>query len=209
MHNVVLRIHGGLAINSRLPALVRDQGDLRVVEILLLLGTGAVAALASAFLDFGLRIPGHAIVRAVFPMAFGLAMVPRQLAGTVMGAGALATAVAIKAGGSGAIGVGAMTSLLLTGPMLDLALWRAKRGWRLYLGFALAGLACNLAALAVRGGIKLGGLDSITGRPIAAWLPVAVGTYAVCGVLAGLISALVWFHLSTDDRHNAGAGTKA
>lgn len=209
MHNAVLRIHGGLAINSRLPALAREHEGLRGAEIAFLLGTGAVAALASAFLDFGLKIPGHAIIRAVFPMAFGLAVVPRQLAGTMMGAGALATAFAIRAGGWGGLGLGAMTSLLLTGPMLDLALWRAQRGWRLYLGFALAGLTCNLAAFVVRGGVKFGGLDSITGRPVSHWLPVAVGTYALCGVLAGLISALVWFHLLTAEGREGDEGAQA
>jgi hypothetical protein len=196
MHNAVLGIHGGLAHTSRIQALVRGQEDLRAVEILLLLGTGAVAALASAFLEFGLRIPGHAIVRAVFPMAFGLALVPRQFGGTVMGAGALATAVALRVGGAHDLGVGALTSLLLTGPLLDFALWRARQGWRLYLGFALAGVASNLAALAVRGGAKLGGLDSVTGRPIAEWLPVALGTYTLCGALAGLMSTFVWFQFS-------------
>lgn len=204
-----MRVHGGLAINSRLPALAREHEGLRGAEIAFLLGTGAVAALASAFLDFGLRIPGHAIIRAVFPMAFGLAVVPRQFAGTMMGAGALVTAGMIRAGGWGGLGLGAMTSLLLTGPMLDLALWRARRGWRLYLGFAVAGLMCNLAAFVVRGGVKFGGLDSVTGRPVAAWLPVAVGTYALCGVLAGLISALVWFHLLTAEEREGAEGAQA
>jgi hypothetical protein len=175
----------------------------------LLLGTGAVAALASAFLDLGLGIPGHAILRAVFPMAFGLAVVPRQLAGTVMGAGALATAIVVKAGGAGALGVGAMTSLLLTGPLLDVALWRAKRGWRLYLGFAVAGLVSNLAAMAVRGGAKLSGLDHLGGRPFTDWWPVAVGTYALCGVIAGLVSALVWFQFSAGRRGDSDAGARA
>jgi hypothetical protein len=209
MHNTVLRIHGGLAHSSRLPALIREQENLRAVEILLLLGTGALAALTSAFLDLGLRIPGHAIVRAVFPMAFGLAFVPRQLGGSVMGVGALATVVALRVGGSAALGVGALTSLLLTGPMLDLALWRAQRGWRLYLGFVLAGVASNLAAMAVRGGVKMGGLDSIHGRPLAEWLPVATGTYALCGALAGLISALVWFRFSAEKRDGVDSGGRA
>ena len=117
--------------------------------------------------------------------------------------------VAIKAGGAGALGLGAMTSLLLTGPMLDLALWRAKPGWRLYLGFALAGLATNLVAMAVRGGQKVGGLDSIHGRPLADWLPVAAGTYALCGALAGLISALVWFQFAAEHGPSGDSGKKA
>lgn len=207
MHNAVLRLHGGLALNSRVPALAREQENLRGMEILVLLGAGAVAALASTFLELGLRIPGSAILRAVFPMAFGLALAPRQFGGVVMGAGALTTTIALRAGGMGGLGVGALTSLLVVGPMLDLALWRVRRGWRLYLGFALAGLASNLAAMAVRGGAKLGGFDSVHGRPLADWLPVAAATYALCGAIAGLLSAWVWFHFSTqrrrDDRENA------
>ncbi|MGH2350257.1 MAG: hypothetical protein ACRDJN_01415 [Chloroflexota bacterium] len=117
-----------------------------------------------------------------------------------MGAGALATAAALKVGGAPGIGVGAVTSLCLTGPFLDLALWGARRGWRPYLGFALAGLASNLVALAVRGGAKLGGLDRPASRPFATWWPEAVGTYIICGLLAGLLSALVWFQLSARRR---------
>jgi len=209
MHVAGLSIHGGLAQGSRIGALTRGEERVRGAEILLLLGTGMVAALASAFLDMGLRIPGHAILRAVFPMAFGLAAVPRRFAGSVMGVGAVASAIALKAGGSGALGMGATTSLILTGPLLDLALWRAQRGWRLYLGFALAGLASNLAALAVRGGVKVGGLDRLGGRPLADWWPVATGTYALCGILAGLVSALVWFHLSADRPRSRGSEAQA
>lgn len=198
MRKAVLRIHPGLAGGSRLPWLAREDRGLEAAEILLLLGMGAVAAMTTAFLELGLRVPGHAILRAVFPMALGMALVPRQFAGSTMGLGALASAAVLKLGGSTALGVGAMTSLLLTGPMLDLALARAKRGWRLYLGFALAGLASNLAAFAVRGGAKGIGLDHLAARPLAEWWLVAAGTYALCGILAGLLSAAVWFRLSRD-----------
>lgn len=204
MHNAVLPIHAGLADSSRLPVLSRDAEGLRAAEILLLLGVGVVAAAGSAFLDLGLRIPGHAILRAVFPMAFGLALVPRQFAGTVMGIGALASAGAIKAGGSAPLGLGAMTSLTLTGPLLDLALWRVQRGWPLYLGFALAGLGSNLAAMGVRGGARLMGWDPTGGRPLALWWPQAIVTYALCGIVAGLISAVVWFRFSESRRPTAG-----
>ena len=196
MRTAILPIHQGLSRSSRLPALRREGQDLRAMEIALLLLTGVGATLASAFLDFSLRIPGHAIIRAVFPMAFGLALAPRQMAGMVMGAGAVASAMVIKVGGFGAIGLGAMTSLTLTGPLLDLALWRARRGGRLYLGFALAGLGANLAALALRGGSKAVGVDHAGGRLLAEWLPQAIATYALCGLLAGLISAGVWFQFA-------------
>lgn len=203
MRTMALSVHPGLAQSTRLPALA-DQGQtLRLAEMLLLLAAGAGAALATTLLDFGLRIPGHAIIRAVFPMSLGLALAPRRMGGMVMGIGALGSAVALGAGGWAAVGAGAMTSLALTGPFLDLALWRAGRGWRLYLGFALAGLGSNLAALGVRAGTKLAGLGHPAARPLAEWWPQAVCTYAVCGLLAGLLSAVVWFRFAAGTRRGA------
>ena len=187
-----LSIHRGLFASGRVPAVSRPGGAISALELLLLLSLGAVAALATVLLDFRLRIPGHAVLRSVFPMALGLVLVPRRFAGTIMGGSALATALlAGVARGSGA-GAGALTSLSLTGPLLDLALWGAERGWRLYLGFVLAGLGSNLVALAVRGGLKalVPGSGS---RPAEQWWASAPLTYPVCGILAGLVSAFVWF----------------
>jgi hypothetical protein len=219
MRTVVLSLHPGLAQSSRLPVLSGRQQGLQVVEMLLLVGAGVGAALATALFDYGLRIPGHAIIRVVFPMSLGLALAPRRMGGMVMGASALGSALMIQAGGLVAFGAGAITSLALTGPALDLALWRcgrsadpttsSRRGqraapnWGLYLGFALAGLGSNLAALAVRAGTKLAGLDRVGGRPLADWWPQAVGSYAVCGLLAGLLSAVVWFQFVAGDRRSA------
>ncbi|MHC4399765.1 MAG: hypothetical protein ACYTG0_08805 [Planctomycetota bacterium] len=200
MRTAVLSVHPGLADSSRLPGVPQEGQRLEPVEILVLVSAGVVAAAASAFLDFSLRIPGHAIIRVVFPMAFGLAVAPRRMAGMVMGASALGSALLIRSSGLAAIGVGAITSVTLAGPMLDLALWRARQGWRLYVGFALAGLCANMAAFTVRGGIKLAGLDHAGGRPLALWWPQAIGTYALYGALAGLVSALVWFQFAARDR---------
>jgi len=200
MRSMVLSVHPGLAGNSRLPTLTERGRSSNTAATLVLLAAGVSAASATVLLDFSLRVPGHAILRAVFPMALGLALAPRRMGGTVMGAGALGSALVIKAGGFAALGFGAMTSLLLIGPLLDLALWRARRGWRLYLAFAVAGLAGNLAALSVRAGAKLIGFDHLAVRPLGAWWYQAVATYAVCGILAGLISAVVWFQLSAGGR---------
>lgn len=200
MRTSTLSIHSGLAGSSRLPSVAGKPDHLYAADMLLLLGAGVTAALATALLDLGLRVPGNAIIRAVFPMSLGLALAPRRMGGMVMGASALGSALVIHGGGFAAIGLGAMTSLTLTGPFLDLALWRARRGWRLYLGFGLAGLGSNLAALAVRGGTKLASLDPALARPFAAWWLPAIGTYALCGALAGLISALVWFRFDAGSR---------
>lgn len=196
MPAIRLPLHPGLADGSRLPVMTAEGGDLRASELAVLVGAGVAAALCSSLFDLNLRIPGHAILRAVFPMACGLAIVPRRGSGTMMGASALLTALILRTGGTASLGVGAATSLALTGPFLDLALWRAGRGWRLYLGFALAGLASNLAAFAVRAGAKSLGLDHFGTRPLALWWSPAAATYALCGLAAGLLSALVWFRFS-------------
>jgi hypothetical protein len=185
-------MHEGLRAAGRVPAL-SGAAPISLVEFLtlLLIGAGA-AALSIAMADFNLRIPGHAILRAVFPMALGLALVPRQLGGCVMGGSALVTGLLLQGTGVGRTGVGALTSLCLTGPLLDLALWGARSGWRLYLGFVLAGLGSNLVAFAVRAGARLMGLDGGGGG--ATWWYTASISYPLCGLAAGLFSALVWFH---------------
>ena len=83
--------------------------------------------------------------------------------------------------------------MFVTGPMLDMALYITKQGKRMYLGLALAGLASNLLAFLVRGGIKYFGADHATGRLLTFWAPQAVVTYTLCGLAAGLFSAVVWF----------------
>jgi hypothetical protein len=199
MRSLVLSIHPGLAASTRLPALVHQGQRVGTVEILTLLFAGAAAAVASAFLDYSLRIPGHAIIRCVFPMAMGLAFAPRRMAGMVMASGALGSTLAMSATGVGGLGVGATTSLLLTGPLLDFALWRARRGWRLYLGFAAAGLVSNLGALIARGATKFVGVNRGGGRPFAEWWMQASVTYVLCGLIAGLVSAAIWFRFSSRD----------
>jgi hypothetical protein len=188
-----LRVHDGLLTSARVPSLARPGRAISAVEVAVLMLLGAAAAAGTMLLNMPLRIPGHAILRSVFPMALGMALVPRSLAGSIMGVSALATALLFLAGGTGA-GPGAITSLALTGPLLDLALLGARRPWRLYFGFVLAGLGSNLAAFFVRWGFRAIGARA-GGRSLAEWLPLASWTYAVCGALAGLLSALVWFHL--------------
>ena len=183
---------------SRLSPLINTSDQARAFELATLLLAGFVAAMATAFLDLGLRIPGHAIIRAVFPMAFGLAAAPRRGAGCVMSGSALASVTFVHFGGFASIGVGAMTSLCVTGPLLDLAALSLRPGRSLCLRLGLAGVMSNLIALVVRGGVKYAGVDHAVGRPFAAWWPRAVWTYLLCGLLAGLLSAWVWFRFQSD-----------
>ena len=201
---------------ARLQPLSLPAGSVRTLEISALVFFGALAACLSTFIDLKLRIPGHRILFAVLPLAAGFALVPRRGAGTVMGAAALATIGVFWVGGLRVVGIGALASLTLTGPLLDLALRWGRTGTRLYLAFVLAGTTSNVVAFLVRGSAKVVALQGMGGgggggrgngsgaglgrslaggRPLADWLPNAVWTYALAGILAGLVSALVWFHL--------------
>ncbi|MHB0955489.1 MAG: hypothetical protein ACYC0X_03840 [Pirellulaceae bacterium] len=165
----VFGIHEGLSDSTRISSISRRMTEKAATQLGALVLLGAGAALASGLIDFHLRIPGHAILRSVFPMALGLALVPVRKGGTVMALGALSTALLMKACSVGSLGAGSLTSLTLTGPLLDVALIGARRGWRLYLGFILAGITSNLIALSFRGGAKVltGGMGG--GRLMSEW----------------------------------------
>jgi hypothetical protein len=198
VNTVLLPVHRELLASSRVAIWATSVDRLRFAELGILVGAGITAALAVSCLDFSLRIPGHAVLRAVLPMALGLSLAPRRLGGVVMGVSACVTTSLLKLGGGPAPGIGAMTSLCLIGPMLDVALWRIRSGWPVYLGFALAGCMANVSAFAVRGAGKLSGLDALTKRPLADWVGTAAWSYILCGVVAGLLSAAVWFRLRAD-----------
>jgi hypothetical protein len=218
MKTGLLTVDESLYDSGRLPA-IADSTDSTVkgMEIATLVLAGATAAVLTHVVRFRLGIPGSNIVFVAFPMAFGFALVPRRGAGTLMGGAALATTLALWLAGVRLDGVGAQTSLLLTGPLLDVALRRARGGWRLYVAFVVATAATNALAFAARASAKLvalnvagagggrgggggrgAGLGS-AGRALDVWLPQAVWTYALAGVVAGLISALAWFHFR--ERH--------
>lgn len=164
------------------------------VEVATLLLLGATSSAAVMLVDFNLRLPGHAILRSVFPMALGIALVPRVGAGWILGVGAWIGVPCLLAMGVVEKGWGAITSLCLTGPLLDLALRRVRSGWRVPVAFALAGLASNLGAMAVQVTLKLTGFGGGGGRRFGEWLMTAAVTYPSFGLLAGLLSAAVWFH---------------
>lgn len=191
--NAVLPLHEELYQGTRLRGVVIAEPRVQLAEIALLIGCGAFAALISVLMDFHLRMPGNAILRITVPMTVGLALVPRRGAGTIMGASAFATGLFLPLlrfpGGGLGLGFGMMTALFVTGPMFDAALWRARRGWRLYLAFALTGLGANFVAFGVRAFTKILGLGGLAAQPLALWLPRAVPSYFVCGLIAGLMAA--------------------
>ncbi|HEU5170452.1 MAG TPA: hypothetical protein VFU46_07935 [Gemmatimonadales bacterium] len=192
---------GLLALDPRLravsrlrPLSLRARPTRRELAALMLAGSGA--ALLTTFVDVRLGIPGHHIVLVMFPLALGVALVPRHLAGAIMSGSAATTAAGLAVAGVHLPGVGALTGLFLAGPLLDLALRRGGDGWRLYASFVAAGAFANVCAFLVRGTAKyLGFGGPAGGRGFAQWLPIATWTYALAGVLAGLLSAAAWFHL--------------
>ena len=189
--------HPGLFSTTRLRLIVSHESTATLSDWLILLSAGVLAASSSMFLDLGIKqVPGHAILRVVLPMAAGLALVPRRGAGCVMATTAFLTGISLQMTGfkDEGQGVGALTSLIATGPILDWTLRRSKGGWRLYLAFALSGLTSNLLAFAVRGGAKVLGWERGPKRGLEAWLAQASVTYVVCGLLAGLLSALILFY---------------
>lgn len=199
----ILPLHRELHASSRLRALASPRITAGLRDWLWLFSAGMAAAVASTFLNFHLRIPGHAILRAVLPVTLGLALVPRRGAGCVMGGAALLTAAGLHVGGAAGEGLslGALASLTAVGPLLDWTLRRAETGRGRYVAFALAGLSANLLALAVRGGAKALGWDHAGARPLALWLPTAAVTYTACGLLAGLLCGAVLFY--GRDRENS------
>jgi hypothetical protein len=194
---------------SRMPALALPDTRVRVHEIAVLALLGGVAAGLTHLVRFRLGIPGHSIVLAMFPIALGFALVPRRAAGSVMGLSAMATTFLLQLSGA-RLGIGALTSLILAGPVLDLALLWGRSGWRLYGAFIIGGAATNAGAFAARAVARMLGMRGMGGgggRGMSQWLPQAVWTYALAGILAGLISAIAWFHLR--ERRRGPNGTQS
>src|SRR5574340_450164 len=196
MRSAILSVHEGLGISRRLPLMVRGEARISGAELAVLAFLGVCAALLSTVVRLNLGLPGHNIIRVVFPMALGMALVPRCGAASLVGLSGMGAALALTAGRAGGLGVGAATSLALTGLLVDLALVGARSGRSIYVRLTLAGLVANLAALAVRGGSKLLAGGMVDGLPLELWWPKAVLTYPLCGLLAGLLSAAVWFRVS-------------
>ena len=201
-----LPLNPQIASSSRLRTWISTKDAVSVSEYTTLIMAGVTAAAASGLLDFSLRIPGHAILRCILPMTLGLALVPRYGAGTVMATSAFISGCALRMlGATGGLSVGAFTSLLVCGPLLDLLLKRAHSSIQVVIRCALAGLLSNILALLARGGAKLIGLEALGKGAFSVWFGRAAISYPVCGLLAGLLSALIWFSLRTETRQDNGS----
>jgi hypothetical protein len=155
--------------------------------------------MATAWLPLALRIPGHAILKRAAPIILGVAAVPRPFAGGIAGAGAAATLGIFLAAGVGHVHAAAATSLLAIGPAIDLAiLGLPRKPASVYLRFAIAGLGANLLAFLVRWGTAAFGLDGVQPHRMSQFGVGALASFALCGILAGLLSAVVFFRNSAD-----------
>jgi hypothetical protein len=189
-------IHDGLIGATRFPSLAGRRPRITAAEMVLLLTCGAASAAAVGLAKLGLGIPGHSIVLAALPMALGVSLAPRRLAGSIMSGGAIGTAWLLTNVAGASYGAGAFVSLSLLGPMMDVALRGVSSGWRVYAALVLSGVATNLLALGSRAAAKVLGLDLAAARPFDNWWLQATVTYTLSGVVAGMLGALCWFHFN-------------
>ena len=192
---------------SRLRPITRDASGVSGAELAILIGCGALAALAVAWVRMPIRLPGHAILYAVLPMAAGLALVPRHGSGSLMSLGAIAGALMAQLSPLGGVQPAALVGVLALGPAIDLAQRGDATGWRIHLRFALAGLVANALSFAARYGLAMAGVTGGMrgggggggggGQGFMSFWPTALGTFALCGAIAGLLSAAIWFRFRT------------
>lgn len=182
---------------SRLPPIARDA-RISAAEFACLVACGVIAALCVGLVQLPLRLPGHAILRGVLPMAMGFALVSRRSSGSVMSLATAITSTAMAAGGIGRFPPAAILSLVVLGPLLDLLVTGVKR-WQIYPRFALAGTAANLIAFAARLVTTSLGWDLPGARQFTSFWSLALVSFILCGAFAGLLSSAIWFRLRVEE----------
>lgn len=181
-----------LSSTTRWPGLSRDDAA-AAAEWALLLGLGAVATCCGAFLELGLRIPGHAILYSVLPTAAGLALVPRRGAALVVSAGALVTAGVLRLAHVGELPIAAIVGLASLGPALELAAAKSRPGPTFYAAFAVAGAAANLVVYGVRWLTFFAAGEVVSAKPFAQLGWRGAASFVACGLVAGLLGAALGF----------------
>ena len=207
MPQAALSLNVDLAPTTRLPALpgTREQ-RISAAELLVLALAGVTAACAASFLTLGIRVPGHAILYATFPMALGYAVSPRRGSGTLMAVWAGVIGLLLVLADLGRRPLAAFVAVVALGPMLDLAAHRGRSGWRWYVAFATCAIVANWLAFLTRAASAQFGLDLAGSREFLGFWPMAFASYTACGLAAGLMSAAAWFRASrpaTSTRDNA------
>jgi hypothetical protein len=141
----------------------------------------------------GWGIPGSTVIQGILPMAAGLAIVPRRGAGLLMGTSALATGLVLGAMSTLNVNPSALARLWLLGACLDVGLARIENNSRIWFVFITAGLGANLLGYGAKQVSAQLGWEGVGGRGISSAWPVTLLSYAVCGAIAGGISAVLFF----------------
>lgn len=187
-------------LRTAIPAALRSDS----VQVLVLISMGVVAAALTTYVHMRMRIPGHKIVLNVLPMGCGLAFAPRRNAGLLL---ALSSTIAwigfnfedarwiIDEPSEAIIELGAIASLGSLGILLDLAGRVARSGKSFYGAFAAAGFTSNYITFAAKL-VQRNLDDGITRIRYSEWIGRAPLSFAVCGLLAGLVAAGIFFQFS-------------
>lgn len=194
MTTATIRAYDDLAFASRLRARTANNARIAYSQAVVLMLAGALAALVVAFVPLPLRIPGHAILKVAVPIVCGVATVPRPFAGSMAGIWVAVVICVLEASGIRHVPTAALVAALAIGPAIDLAVV-GFRGMRLsvYLRFAIAGLLANLLAFFVRWGTSSLGFDAGQLHRMSEIGVVAFISFALCGILAGIVSAMIFF----------------
>ncbi len=188
--------------SSRMPQMLREGQGVRLLEIGTLMMCGVVCGhdyrlfsntwiTNSGICDF------RRCTADVFRLGFGAAAHGRRHH-VAECRGNVSPRCISRTGGN--VQIAGFVSLLVLGPLLDLAALGTTRGWRLYARFVVAGGIANLIAFGARWLSAFEGWEMQGGgRRVLAFWPSALTSFILCGAVAGLISAMVWFRWRASD----------
>lgn len=190
-----MTVNHSLADARRVPVLAAPGQDVSAWELVVLVAAGVLSG-AMSFAIRGWGIPGSTVVQGILPMAAGLAIVPRRGSGLLMGTCATATGLAMGAASTFNVNPSALARLWLLGTCLDIGLARIKSNPRIWFTFIMAGLGANLLGYGVKQASAQLGWEGVGGHGISSAWPVTLLSYAVCGAIAGGVSAILFFRRS-------------
>jgi hypothetical protein len=167
-------------------------GAINGLDFFILAAAGMVAACALALVPTPIRVPGHAILKAALPIAAGVALVARPMAGTLASSFGLLASAILMLLGMGHLSMAAMVSLVSFGPAVDFALRNTSGKWHTLFRLSLAGLAANLLAFSVRWGSALFQNDLLHSLGSRQFVASALLSFVVCGLAAGGIAGLLY-----------------
>jgi len=187
-----MTVNHSLAKARRLPVLAAPMQGVTAWELVILVVAGVLSGVMS-FVIRGWGIPGSTVIQGILPMAAGLAIVPRRGAGLLMGTSALATGLVMGAVSKFNVNPSALARLWLLGACLDIGLSRNENNSRIWFLFITAGLGANLIGYGVKQVSAQLGWEGVGGHGISSAWPVTLMSYAVCGAIAGGVSAILFF----------------